>query len=55
MPVSESLFLYKFAGPRETGRLWHRCFPVNFAKFLRTPIFKEHLRWLLLKSNRITQ
>ena len=18
-------------------RLWHRCFPVNFAKFLRTP------------------
>ena len=22
-------------------RLWHRCFPVNFAKFLRTPIFIE--------------
>ena len=19
--------------------LWHRCFPINFAKFLRTPIF----------------
>ena len=30
-------------------RLWHRCFPVNFAKFLRTPSFTEHLRWLLLK------
>ena len=32
-------------------RLWHRCryFPVNFAKFLRTPFFTEHLRWLLLK------
>ena len=29
-------------------RLWHMCFPVNFAKFLRTPSFKEHLRWLLL-------
>ena len=29
-------------------RLWHRCFPVNFAKFLRTPIFTEHLWWLLL-------
>ena len=29
-------------------RLWHRCFPVNFAKFLRTPFFTEHLRWLLL-------
>ena len=26
---------------------WHRCFPVNFAKFLRTPfIIIEHLWWL---------
>ena len=24
-------------------RLWHRCFPVNFAKFLRTAVFIEHL------------
>ena len=24
------------------------CFPVNFAKFLRTAFFKEHLWWLLL-------
>ena len=23
-------------------RLWHRCFPVNFAKFIRTPFFIEH-------------
>ena len=23
----------------------HRCFPVKFAKFLRIPFFKEHLRW----------
>ena len=23
--------------------LWHRCFPVNFVKFLRTPFFIEHL------------
>ena len=22
----------------------HRCFPVNFAKFLRTPYFTEHLQ-----------
>ena len=29
-------------------RLWHRCFPVNFAKFRRTPFLTEHLRWLLL-------
>ena len=29
-------------------RLWHRCLPRNFAKFLRTPSPTEHLRWLLL-------
>ena len=29
-------------------RLWHRCFLVNFAKFLRTSFLTEHLRWLLL-------
>ena len=38
--VPESLF-YKVAGPRPSTllkkRLQHRCFPVNFTKFLRTP------------------
>ena len=29
---------------------FHRCFPVNFAKFLGTPFFTEHLWWLLLYS-----
>ena len=29
-------------------RLWHRCFPRNFAKFLRTPSPTDHLWWLLL-------
>ena len=29
--------------------LWHRCFPVNFAKFLRKHFLTEHLWWLLLK------
>ena len=29
-------------------RLRYRCFPVKFAKFLRTPFFTEYLRWLLL-------
>ena len=24
-------------------RLWHRCFPVNFAKFLRPPFLTEYL------------
>ena len=28
-------------------RLWHKCFLVNFEKFLRTPFFIEHFRWLL--------
>ena len=33
---------------------WHGCFPMNFTKFLRTPFFVEHLRWLLLDAT-ITQ
>ena len=28
--------------------LWHKCFSVNFANFLRTPFVSEQLRWLLL-------
>ena len=30
-------------------RLWHRCFPVNFAKFIRAPFFTEHHWWLPLE------
>ena len=30
-------------------RPWHRCFPVNYAKFLRTAFLSGHLRWLFLK------
>ena len=29
-------------------RFQHMCFPVNIAKFSRTPILTEHLCWLLL-------
>ena len=29
-------------------RLWHRCFPVYFARFLRTLFIIEHPWWLLL-------
>ena len=29
-------------------QLRHRCFPINFLKFLRTPFLMEHLWWLLL-------
>ena len=50
--LCQSLFFNKVAGLRPATllkkRLWHRCFPMNFAKFLRTPFFTEHLRWLLL-------
>ena len=27
-------------------RLWHKCFPVNLAKSLRTTLFTKHLWWL---------
>ena len=47
-----SVFFDKVAGLKSLTllekRLQHRCFPVNFAKFLRTPFFTEHLQWLLL-------
>ena len=29
-------------------RLWHRCFPVNFVKFLRTPFLQNTSGQLLL-------
>ena len=35
-------------------RLWNRCFPVNFAKFLRTPFYRTPLVdcfWLFHFSN----
>ena len=50
--LCHSLFLNKVVGLRPATllkkRLWHRCFPVNFAKFLRTSFVTEHLSWLLL-------
>ena len=51
--LCQNLFFNKVAGLRLATllkkRLWHRCFTVNFAKFLRTFFLTEHLRWLLLK------
>ena len=50
--LCQRLFFNKVAGLRPATilkkRLWHRCFPVNFVKFLRTPFVTEHLWWLLL-------
>ena len=41
-------FLIKLLAWGLKKRLWQRCFPVNFVKFLRTLFFTEHLWWLLL-------
>ena len=47
--LCQGLFLNKVAGLRPATllkkRLWHRRFPVNFPKFLRTPVYIEHLWW----------
>ena len=38
-----------------TKILWHRCFPVNFAKFLRTPFLQNTSgRLLLFRVNRVS-
>ena len=51
--LCQSLLFNRVAGLRPTNllkkRFWHRCFPVNFVKFQRTPFLIEHLWWLLLK------
>ena len=51
----KKVFLEISQNPQEytclrVSRLWHRCFPVNFVKFLRTPFLIEHLWWLLLSE-----
>ena len=56
--LCQSLFSNKVAGLRPATlfkkRLWRRCFPVNFAKFLRAPFIVKHLRWLLLSLQRLS-
>ena len=49
--LCQRLFFNKVAGLRlyQKKRLWHRCFLVNFVKFLRTPFYTEHLWWLVLE------
>ena len=53
--LCQSLFFNKISGLKPAtllkNRLWHRGFPVNFAKFPRTPFFTELHWWLLLKSS----
>ena len=33
-------------------RLWHRCFSVNFVKFLKNSFLTKHLLWLLLTTSK---
>ena len=51
--LCQSLFFNKIAGLKPATwlrkTLWHRRFPVNLAKFPRTPFLTEHLRWRLLR------
>ena len=48
----QNLLFNKVAGLRPATllkkKLWHRCFPINFAKFLRTPLLRNTSRRLLL-------
>ena len=57
--LRQILFFNKVAGLRPATllqkSLWHRYFPVNFMKFLRTAIFVEHLWWLLLNSTEMAK
>ena len=61
--LCQSLFFNNVASLRPVTllkrRLWHRCFPVNFVKFLRTPFLQNTSRRLLLhepsKFSRIDQ
>ena len=41
--LCQSLFFNKIANPMPKKKLLHICFPVNIAKFLRTPFVTEHL------------
>ena len=53
--LRQSLFLNKVAGLRPATllnkKLWHRCLPVNFAKFLRKPFSQNTFGRLLLYPN----
>ena len=55
--LRQSLFFNKVAGLRPATllkkRLWRRCFPVNFAKFLKTPFLQNTSGRLLLNDENV--
>ena len=47
--LCQRLYFNKVCRPKAVKkRLWHKCFPLNLAKFLRTPLLQNTSRWLLL-------
>ena len=50
--LCQSIFFNKVAGHCNfiKMKLWHRCFPMNFAKFLRTPFLQNTSGRLLLET-----
>ena len=55
--LCQSLLFNKVAGLRPATllkkRLWHRCFPMNFAKFLRTPFLQNTSGRLVLERKSV--
>ena len=53
--LCQSLFFNKVAGLRPSTllekRLWHKCFSVNFANFLRTPFLQNTSGRILMKNS----
>ena len=47
-PVLETLFWQSCRPKAVKRRLWHKCFPVSLAKFLRTPFLQNTSGQLLL-------
>ena len=56
--LCQSLFFNKVAGLRSANllkqRLWHRCFPANFAKCLRKSFLQNTSRRLLLEKQKLS-
>ena len=54
--LCQSLIFNKVAGPRSATllkkRIWHRCFPLIFAKILRTPFLQNTSGPLLLNCKK---
>ena len=54
--LCQSLIFNKVAGLRSATllkkRIWHRCFPLNFAKILRTPFLQNTSGPLLLNCKK---